>query len=584
MRYLFSFCLMLCLVSYTAAQVSYSADTRVPAYTDYFLYGSNMTAPPSGWNDESIAEILIGNPSKGIAGAGVTSLRPAMYDYFVEQWGYNNRLDAFKFYQQLGGKNHTIFLNGPTEAHRDKTQYCSGNGSAIFANLYEPIWVNGSVNNNNYYAKYVYNVVKTYGTYVKFWEVWNEPDYVYNWQVTQNWGTTNPNPCDLANILAPVQRYIRMLRITYEVVKTLYPDSYVCVGGIGYVSFLDAILRNTDNPVDGSVSGNYTKKGGAWFDCLSFHIYPMYYLGNTRNSDAAAHSIISQKDEYETILSKYGYNGSSYPKKEYIITECNIPSKAAGGYIGSDEAQRNFLIKAAVACQKSDIRGLYVFGVHDTGNDSYGSMGFYQDIKGRPYNVTAKPGATAWRTASTLLRERRFDKAKTASLQLPSNVDGGAFYSEKDRNHIYVLWAKQTGDNTESGQATYNFPAAMEAQSMTIYSWEQKQSGSSGNRINLTGSPVFVKVSASGEVIEGEDVEKIIATLHPNPSEGRITLNLEKQETYQISIINMAGQVCVRETISGSTHEFDISALAAGVYIVMIENGKRKKTMKVVKQ
>ena len=241
MRYPFIF-FMLCFVSYTTAQVSYTANTHTTTYNDYFLYGSNMSSPPSGWKDESLAEILIGNSAKGIAGAGVTSLRPAMYEYFVEQWGYNVRLDAFKFYQQLGAKNHTIFLNGPTDAHKDKTQYCSGKSSEIFANLYEPIWVNGTVNNNNYYAKYVYNLVKTYGPYVKFWEVWNEPDQVGSWQATQNWGTTNPNPCDLSSLLAPIQRYVRMLRITYEVVKSVDSEAFICVGGIGYVSFLEAIF------------------------------------------------------------------------------------------------------------------------------------------------------------------------------------------------------------------------------------------------------------------------------------------------------------------------------------------------------
>src|SRR3546814_6917796 len=35
-----------------------------------FLYGSNMGAY-QGWSDEQLAEILIGNPDKGIAGAGV---------------------------------------------------------------------------------------------------------------------------------------------------------------------------------------------------------------------------------------------------------------------------------------------------------------------------------------------------------------------------------------------------------------------------------------------------------------------------------------------------------------------------------
>jgi uncharacterized protein YjdB len=744
---------MLSIATHAVAQVNYNANNHTTTYNDYFLYGSNMTSPPSGWDDKNLAEILIGNPAGNVAGAGATSLRPAMYEWFVNDWSYDVRLNEFKYYQRLGAKNNTIFLNGPSDAHIDKTPYCSGKSSKIFSNLYEPIWVNGAINNNNYYAKYVYNVAKTYGPYVKFWEVWNEPDMASSWQATQTWGTTNPNSCDLTNLYAPVQRYVRMLRITYEVVKSVSPDAFICIGGIGYPSFLEAILRNTDNPTDGSVSGEYTLKGGAWFDCLSYHIYPMYYLRNTRNSDVAAKSIVTYKNDYEAVLTKYGYNGTTYPKKEFIITECNIPSKSANGYIGSDEAQRNFLIKAAVTCQKSNIHGLYVFQVHDTGNDSFGSMGLYEKITGgKPADAKPKSSAAAWRTASSLLKERRFANTETAALQLPENVDGGAFYSEKDKNYIYVLWAKQTGDNTESGTATYSFPAAMNVKTMTMYSWDQKESTASGKSINLTGSPVFVKVSAtvvsvigvrlnktstslttnqsetltatvapsnatnknvtwassnttiatvssSGSVtakaagsttitvrtadgsktatctvtvsagtvsvtgvtlsktaltlvpgksetltamvlpttatkktvkwsssnsgvatinngiitavkdgtatitvttddsnktstckvtvlsITGvDDLETRLATVYPNPNNGKFSLNFEKQGTYNIAIANMAGKIFFRETVSGNTHEVDISGQPTGIFLVVVDDGKRRVTIKVIKQ
>ncbi len=515
--------MMLCMSWCVKAQVNYNANTYTNVYNDYFLYGSNMGSP-QGWSDEQVAEILIGNPSKGIVGAGVNSLRPAMYDRFVERWGFGIRSDAFKFYQQLGARNNTIFLNEPSTDHLDNTQYCSGKTSKIFANLYEPIWANGMINEKNYYARYVYNVAKTYGPYVKFWEVWNEPDYTSNWSATQKWNSSNPNPCDLNKWLAPIQHYVRMLRITYEVVKSIDPDAFICLGGIGYATFLEAVLRNTDNPVDGSVAGEYTQKGGAWFDCVSFHIYPMYYLGSTRNSDVAANSIITRKKEYEDVLTRYAYNGTTYPKKEYIITECNVPSKSLQGYIGSDEAQRNFLIKAAVASQKSNIHGLYVYGLGDekTYNEAtgpYQMMGFYKVITGQPYNVTPNSCATSWRTTSTLLKDRRYDKAETDALKLPANVDGAAFYSEKEKNYIYVLWAKLTGDNHETGSASYSFPATMEVKAMTQHSWDQKESTVAGSSINLTGSPVFVRTSGTIVSVTNVSLNKTATTLTINQTE-----------------------------------------------------------------
>ena len=462
---------------------------------ELFLYGSNMGYYP-GWSDQQLAELLIGNPAKDIAGAGVNSLRPAMYDHFVEQWGYDIRLDAFETYRQLGGKEHAIFLNGPADAHRDQTRYCNGVQSQTFANLYEPIWSSaGQVNPNNYYANYVYQIVKTYSPYVKYWEVWNEPDYTNNWSATQTWSQSDPNPCDLSNFAAPIQSYVRMLRITYEIVKHLDKEALVCVGGLGYPGFLDAILRNTDNPNGGSVNDNYPKKGGEWFDGLSYHVYPMYYLGSNRNSDAAAAAVVNHKNEFQAVLDKYSYDGTTNPGKAFIVTEVNIPRKAIDNYIGGDEVQRNFLIKAAIAAQKAGISGLYIYGPAESGplaqvTEPYQAMGLYQHITSGPYQATITPGGIAWRTVSSLLGTRQYDPAATADLQLPPDIDGGAFYSADDKDHIYVLWAKTSG-TSETATAKYSFPASLNIKTATQFSWEKKQTSVSGT-IPLTGSPVFI--------------------------------------------------------------------------------------------
>jgi len=461
-----------------------------------FLYGSNM-GYYSGWSDEQLAEMLMGNAAKDIAGAGVNSLRPAMYDHFVERWGYDIRVHTFETYRTLGGKNHTIFLNGPADAHRDQSRYCDGVQSQTFANLYEPIWSSdGEVNPNNYYASYVYNVVKTYSPYVKYWEVWNEPDYTNNWSATQTWSKSDPNPCDLTNFAAPIQSYVRMLRVTYEIVKHLDSEGVVCVGGLGYSGFLEAILRNTDNPSGGSVSADYPKKGGEWFDGLSYHVYPMYYLGSDQHSDAAAAAVVSHKNGFQDVLDKYGYDGTANPAKEFIVTEVNIPRKAINGYVGGDEVQRNFLIKAAVVAQKAGVRGLYIYGPAESkslaqATDPYQAMGLYQQITSGPYHATITPGGVAWRTVSHLLSSRQYDPAATTRLQLPSHIDGGAFYSVNDKDYIYVLWAKTSG-TSETTTAEYSFPASFNIKNATQFNWENKQTAVS-SPLKLTGSPVFIK-------------------------------------------------------------------------------------------
>src|SRR5690606_11188784 len=158
-----------------------------------------------------------------------------------------------------------------------------------------------------------------------------------------------------------------------EVVKSLDPDAYVVVSGTGYPSFLDAILRNTDNPNDGSVTAEFPLKGGAYFDVMGFPSYP-HFDGSlrvwsdqlndwvySRHSDGAAYGLVKTKQTYQEVLSDYGYDGATYPEKLWMVTEVNLPRKQFGDYIGSEEAQRNFIIKAIATAMMNDFLQLHIY-------------------------------------------------------------------------------------------------------------------------------------------------------------------------------------------------------------------------------
>lgn len=507
---------------------AFNANQKVPVYDGLFLYGSNMGSK-TNWQDQDIADMLSGNAGKKIEGIGVNSLRPALYENFIEKYGCEIRVDAFKHYKNIGAINNTVFIGDrPSDAHREKKQYVGGQPSESFENLYEPIWDNGEngtpVNDNNYYALYVYNVVKTYSDNVRFWEIKNEPDYTYSGAGDRasgqdgNWWDADPKPEDLVNWKAPIQSYIRLLRVSYEVIKYVDPDAYICVGGIGYRSFLDAILRNTDNPDKGKVTDQYPHTGGAWFDCLSYHIYPMYYLrswagydapGNIngfrhyRNSDAAATAAIDRKNEMTDLLKKYGYDGAKYPMKEVIITETNIPHKQISDYIGSQEAQRNYAIKLAVLSQINKICGVYIYGAWDSKETSeasaspYDFMGFYKPIPESPgKQLRPNDAGIAWRTMTGVLNNSAYDAGETGRLKLPAAVNGAAFYSNKSKDYIYVLWASTAEkDLNENASANYSFPSGMNVSKIYTRQWDNKSAQTNGSTLKLTGAPVFVKVN-----------------------------------------------------------------------------------------
>src|SRR5215203_5353101 len=483
-------------------------------YTGNYRYGVNQ-GYYDGWSSENTATIATGNST--VNGVGVKSFRIPLNDDFLSFWGVTVEVGKFQAYASLGADDNVAFVGSPEASHRDQTYYPgSPEQSKVFKNLYEPIWLDAAqtqINPNNYYAKYLYDVVKTYGPYIKFWEVINEPDFTYSsagWMGDQNplpagsWFDHNPTPEELVNLRAPIFSYIRMLRISWDVIKKLQPNDFVCVGGIGYRSFLDAVLRNTDNPSDGSVNSNYPLKGGAYFDMISFHSYPMYSLvvGN-RHSDQATAAYIALKNSMDNLAANYGYNGSQYPRKQFICTETGVSRVMSGNTWGSNDGQRNYIMKASVLSQKNGIRQVYWFSLGDgtDGNNQHERMGLYYYFGGSgPYNQTASDQGKALKTTSDLLYGKNYDAGKTAALNLPTNVEGAAFRAI-DGSYTYVLWAKTNTDLSETANASYSFPVtAITAANVVRKQWDYSETNISTSvskiNIQLTGTPSFFTETA----------------------------------------------------------------------------------------
>ena len=158
-----------------------------------------------------------GKNADGIDGAGVNALRTGLWEYFLEAWGYDIRTDAFDYYGELGMKNNVAIVGYPADDHRDKTEHCATNDSKVFDNLWEPIWDNGEngtpVNDDNYLALYLHKLMPLYGDNIKFYEIWNEPDFDYLLIWTIGWQTTTKT-----QVLA-VKRKLWFLQIASHIKK-----------------------------------------------------------------------------------------------------------------------------------------------------------------------------------------------------------------------------------------------------------------------------------------------------------------------------------------------------------------------------
>lgn len=608
------------LLSIGFAQPNFTANDQVPSYDGPFEYGANMGfyAP---WQDEQLANIAAGNHQLDIKGVGVTSLRPALFSHFLEQWGYDIRVNAFKHYASIGAKANTAFIGYPNPAQRDFSFYCPGRESEMFAGIYEPIWDGGAngtpVNDNNHYALYLYKMVSLYKDYVKIWEVWNEPDFDHSGNSLKpagepgSWWTEDPSPCDLAT-LTPVYHYNRLLRISYEVIKSIDPEAYVAIGGIGYPSFLDAVLRNTDNPDQGKISSEYPLKSGAYFDVLSFHVYP-HIDGSLRkwndnkmgfdyfrHSDAAAKGVVDRKKEFEVVLDKHAYDGSVFPKKEYIITECNIPRKTFGQYIGSEDAQRNFLMKALIACQQNEIRQFHVYQLGETNainqsSNEFELMGLYENLpQTQPYNQKSNSSGVAYKTISSLLHGKTYDPLSTQEMLLPDNI-GGAAFAHGQGDYTYVLWAKTRTDRSELATTQYTFPSLLNVSALVVKEWNFSETNDSlnitGSSIQLTGEPIFITVKkGSTPAPSNPSSEEAIFQIYPNPyiDSSNIIFKLKKEQKVKLAVFDLNGRL-ISEFLNGEIllpgihrYVFD-EDVRQGVYVCKLQIGKKKYAEKVIK-
>lgn len=492
--------ILLCILSsyLSIIGLAQTANDIVPANTDVFRWGTNP-GWGSGWANTELADLAAGNDTAGIPGAGCNTLRVSLPHSHLERFGYEISLGNYNYYNQLGLESLTAFVGSVADFARSNEYFCEDHRALVWRNMYTPIWDNGEngtpVNDSNYFAAFLYSAVSVYGDYVKYWEIINEPDFTYSphgWELASSpgsWYNVDPDPCDLTNLYAPIEYYIRLLRISYEVIKSLQPNDYVCLGGIGYNSFLDALLRNTDEPTNGDITAEYPLLGGAYFDCVSFHKYPMYALSNwnsvteqwdyTRHSDAAVDNVVEVIDNYQGTLAQYGYDGITYPKKVQIITETNIPREPIEEYIGSDDAQYNYLSKIYIKAQQKGLHQVHTYCLWDDpdGFENYSVMGYYEYLRGVEYgNQVEHSSAIANRTQTMLLSGYEYSYEYTEALNLPDEIDGVVF--KRNDSLRIALWAKTQNDMSEWSRQYYYIPSFTgESSQMRMYDWRYGRSG-----------------------------------------------------------------------------------------------------------
>ena len=588
-----------------------NAHDGVPAYDADFGQGINF-GWYENWTDDDLARLSMGSEDGSVPGIGVNALRPGLFAWFLEQHGYDVRVREFAAYRHLGATENVVMLGFPSHDQRGTEQWCPGSRSGLFRGMWEPIWDDNHgtpYNEDNTYAEYVYKAVMTYRDNIRFYEVWNEPDINYSgngWKDRRfegNWFDNEVDPCEL-NMQAPVRAYVRMLRISYEIIKTLDPDGYVAVGGIGYPSFLDAILRTTDEPMAGAVTAEYPLGGGAYFDALSFHVYPHLEEGFRdwnndrgrwdwkRHSDAAVSGIETKLRGFEHVLAQWGYDGSVHPRKVTLCTESNLPRQhfqEEAAERSSLEMQRNFIIKILAKSQAWGLTQFHPYQLADhrdpaTATGEFDLMGFYRFINDKTL-ATAERTSTgvAYATYGKLLQGAHVENQRLEWIDLPIGADGVAFRLKNGRTG-YVLWAKTSQDGNEYPSIEYTADGDLVSDRYRIAQWDYANTGIHepvGSTITLTGSPIFILQEAEFGVMTSDFTEVgPAATIEvwPNPTQERVNVRLPAAtEAWSVTLTDALGRtvpaLASRVGAEGGQTTLALGDLPAGTYLVEASAG-----------
>jgi hypothetical protein len=80
-----------------------------------------------------------------------------------------------------------------------------------------------------------------------------------------------------------------------------------------------------------------------------------------------------------------------------------------------------------------------------------------------------------------------------------------------------------------------------------------------------------------------DTIASLIASIYPNPTNGLVALEFEKEGVYTITLADMSGRILMRESVAGQTTQIDIGVYPEGVYLLTIDDGKLQSTMRLVR-
>jgi len=282
---------------------------------------------------------------------------------WTPEWAATGRLSSLFYPSRWGGEKGKMPRLGQRPPgwyapvpHTDVAPLAASAASSPPAGLYLP-WNDP----NNRWGNYVYHVVYRYGDRVKYWEIWNEPEWDYFWT-----GTSTD--------------YAQLLKVGYQATKAACPDCQVLFGGLHYWANPDfhRWVLNILNDDPDAPDNNY------YFDVMSVHLYSrasnVYDVVNTIHD-----GMLDFVPDHPIWLTETGvpvWNDSSVD-----------PNPTKYDYAATQDEAAAYVIQSYAEAWASGIERYFFFRTHDADIGEYFGL-IRNDRSLRPAYVAYQVAAT----------------------------------------------------------------------------------------------------------------------------------------------------------------------------------------------
>ncbi|HIE38752.1 MAG TPA: hypothetical protein EYH30_07230 [Anaerolineales bacterium] len=386
---------------------------------------------------------------------------------------------------------------------------------------------------DNYWGNYVNTVVSHFGDRVKYWEMWNEPEWEYFWTGTS-------------------ADYAQLLKVGYLATKAACPDCTVLFGGLHYwanPAFYRWVL-NTLNDDPDAPANNY------FFDVMSVHLY-------SRSSNA-----------YDVVNTIRSGMLEFVPEHPIWLTETGVPvwdddlvdpDPTKYDYAATQEEAAAYVIQSYAEAWASGVERYFFFRTHDADMSEY--FGLIRNDR------SLRPAYVAFQVATTYL----------VSPTMTTRVD------DPDGTRRVTLWGTPWGKlsvlwNRTPTTATFGYPAILPTATL-VDRWGVTQTISAtagvytltlpGATANLVDDPDDPNDSDDPDdyIIGGEpylvieaDTTPPTATVHPLPAVSYYTIPVSWEGADDATGVWLY-DIQVREGVNGGwTSWLDLTTATSALY------------------